>query len=95
MKIANPQSTMPNKQYIRGRKKEYKIVHDLIDQGCIIAQRTAGSHSPIDVFGINKDTKVIYLIQSKPQSYSSSKTRKIYEKLDYLTGLWTIKFLVL
>ena len=42
------------KIYKKGRRKEYKIV-----------QRTAGSHSPVDIIAINKLTKTIKLIQSK------------------------------
>ena len=46
---------MPNKNYIKGRRKEYKICKKLIEKGFDIAQRTAGSHSPIDIIVINKN----------------------------------------
>ncbi len=53
------------KIYKKGRRKEYKIVEDLKKQGYDIVQRTAGSHSPVDIIAINKLTKTIKLIQSK------------------------------
>ena len=85
---------MPNKQYVKGRKKEYKIVHDLKLLGYTIAQRTAGSHSPIDVFAINPLTHTIMFVQSKPTDYPLKAIKKLKQDLSYLTGLWTVKFSV-
>lgn len=55
---------MPNRNYINGRNKEYRIIKFLKAKG-FIAVRSAGSHSPIDVWAINPETKEIMLIQSK------------------------------
>jgi Holliday junction resolvase len=48
--------------YRRGYEIERKIVNMLRDEG-YIAVRSAGSHSPIDVFGIKPD--IIRLVQVK------------------------------
>lgn len=83
---------MPNKQYIKGRNKEYKIIKSLKKDGCDIVQRTAGSHSPIDIIAINKQTKVISFIQSKPDALPISMIRKLYADNSWLNGLWCVTF---
>jgi hypothetical protein len=50
--------------YIKGRRKEYKIIYDERAKGRI-AFRSAGSHSPIDVVSIDIKNKTIFFIQSK------------------------------
>ena len=57
---------MPNPNYIKGRRKEYKIIKTMKQLGYQIAQRTAQSRSPFDVIAINTLTREIKLIQSKP-----------------------------
>lgn len=86
---------MSNKNYIKGRRKEYKIVNDLKKDGWIIAQRTAGSHSPIDVFAINKLTKVIKMIQAKPDSMSKNAKDKINQELNWLNNIFRVEFEVI
>lgn len=80
---------MPNRNYVRGRRKEYKIIQNLKKEGYEIAQRSAGSHSPIDVFAINLETKEILLIQAKPEGYKEKKYQEFEEKLN---GKFTVKF---
>ena len=82
---------MPNANYVKGRRKEYKIVHKYKDEGWDIVQRTAGSHSPIDVIAINRTTRKIKFIQSKPENYHIN---KILEENDWLNGGWTAEFSV-
>ena len=81
---------MPNKNYVKGRKKEYKICKELKEEGFDIVQRSAGSHSPIDVFAINKETKQILLIQSKPEGYKENK----YEEYYWLNDEFEVKFAI-
>lgn len=83
---------MPNSNYVKGRRKEYAIVKDLKDEGFHIAQRSAGSHSPIDVFAINKRTKTIKFVQSKPDNFSTRETKKLINELNYLNGVWKVEF---
>ncbi len=51
--------------YQKGARKEYKIVKQFRDLGYDIVQRTAGSHSRIDIIAIDIKNKIIKLIQSK------------------------------
>ena len=80
---------MPNPAYVKGRRKEYKIVKELKDQGYTIVQRTAGSHSPIDVIAINKETRTIRLIQAKPDGFNSV---KIERELYWLNNVFRVEF---
>ncbi len=61
---------MPNHNYIKGRKKEYRKVSELKTLGCPIAFRSAGSHSPIDVVGINPEERTIMLVQCQTPPYA-------------------------
>lgn len=79
---------MPNKSYVKGRKKEYAICKRLREEGYDIVQRTAGSHSPVDVIAINKEERYILLIQSKPKGYKSRK----YDKFKWLSGKFFVRF---
>lgn len=85
---------MVNKNYQKGRNKEYKIVNSLKSKG-YLAQRTAGSHSPIDVLGINVVGKEIYLIQAKPDSMSDKEKNKIKKENEALNGFYLVSFQVI
>ena len=82
---------MPNSKYVKGRKKEYRVRLQLLNEGYDIAQRSAGSHSPVDVFAISKEKKEILLIQCKPEDYSPDKLNK---KFDWLNGNFKVSFKV-
>ena len=79
-----------NKNYTKGRRKEYKICNQLKSEGWIIVQRTAGSHSPIDVFAIKKGK--IKLVQAKPDNFNAS---KILKELNWLNGKFKVEFEVI
>ena len=83
---------MPNKNYVKGRKKEYLICKRLRDTGWDIVQRSAGSHSPIDIFAIDKESRLIKLIQAKPEGFNS---KKIEENFKWLSGKYTVIFEVI
>ena len=83
---------MGNPQYIKGRKKEYKIVKDLKADGYDIAQRSAGSHSPIDIFSVCRKTMRITFVQGKPDGFDSS---KIEEEYAWLNGKFDVDFKVI
>jgi len=78
-----------NKNYVKGRRKEYKVCKMYKDAGWEIAQRSAGSHSPIDVFAINKKKKIIKLIQAKPDNFNAD---KILKELNWLNGKFKVEF---
>lgn len=82
---------MPNRNYINGRKKEYRIVNAERREGCI-AQRTAGSHSFFDVISINEDKRIIRLIQCKPSTMSDKDIALILEQNKGIDGHYTVIF---
>ena len=84
---------MSNKNYVKGRVKEYKYVKLMREKG-FISQRSAGSHSPWDVVAINPETKQIKLIQCKPDSMNSHQQQKIRDKNKKLNGIFEVSFSV-
>ena len=85
---------MPNRNYEKGRRKEYKIVHREKKLG-FIAFRSAGSHSPIDVVSIDTENKVIRLIQCKPNDMNETKKQKIRNENKELNGEFKVSFSVI
>ena len=84
---------MPNKNYVKGRKKEYKLVkREKLKWR--ISFRSAGSHSPIDVVSIDTEFKVINLIQSKPDFWNEKQRKNLEEKNKDLNGIYKVTFLV-
>lgn len=81
-------------KYRKGRRKEYKICNNLKDKGFKIAQRTAGSRSPIDIIAIKPKEKIIKLIQSKPDSWGKKRTNRLKNKHKDLNGKFNVKFIV-
>ena len=85
---------MPNKNYQKRLRKEYKIVNEYRAKGFEIVQRSAGSHSPIDVFAINIEEGIIEFIQSKPKSMSDKKKRELEFKYIGLNKSFVCRFRV-
>ena len=85
---------MVNSNYIKGRKKEYKVCKEYKDKGYEIAQRTAGSRSPFDVIAISKEIQKIILIQVKPNHISKREVDKIYNNNDWLNTIYRCEFIV-
>ena len=84
---------MPNKNYAKGRRREYSVIDKLRDEGCWeIVQRSKGSHSPIDVFAINKKEKKIKLIQVKPDNFSQFQEDKILKEHSWLSDSFNVEF---
>jgi len=86
---------MPNSRYRKGYKKENKIVNDFKKEGYDICFRSAGSHSPVDVVVINKETKTIKLIQSKKEDFSEFQTKKLLENNNWLNNNFKVEFVVM
>ena len=85
---------MPNKNYVKGRRKEYRIVHALRDRG-FIAFRSAGSHSPVDVVAISTKESKIRLIQAKPDAMSEAAKKRLEEEHKDLNGTFEVEFKVI
>lgn len=82
-----------NRNYKNGANKERRIVNKYRAVG-MLGFRSAGSHSPIDVCIIDKETKRIAFIQSKPKSMSENAKKKLEEEMSFLRGEWSVKFWV-
>ena len=85
---------MVNKNYTRGRRKEYSVCDKLKSEGYNIVQRSAGSHSPIDIFVIDIENKIIKLIQVKAGKFSDKEILKIKEDNINLNGKFEVEFIV-
>jgi hypothetical protein len=85
---------MPNKNYINGVYKERKILNEARSHGCIGA-RSAGSHSPIDLWIIDHPGRTIRLIQCKPDSMPLKTKNRTMRTYEYLNGIYSVKFEVL
>lgn len=85
---------MPNKRYRKGYRKENNLMNAFKEGGCIAA-RSAGSHSPVDVWAINPETKRVYLIQCKPDSMSEKNKNRLREEMKKCNGLFDVSFDVL
>ena len=66
---------MPNNSYLRSTRREREIVNDYRSKGWD-ACRSAGSHSPWDVWCFNPKTKEVHLIQVKTKKGGRTVTRR-------------------
>ena len=72
---------MPNRQYEKGVRFERKIVNEAREAG-LLAFRSAGSHSPVDVVIVNEPMRKIYLIQCKHSKEKHKKLSKEFDKIE-------------
>jgi Holliday junction resolvase len=54
---------LPNLNYNKGRSKEYKAMELLKTDGWVVA-RTAGSHSPVDVFAAKQGATLLVQVKN-------------------------------
>ena len=85
---------MPNKAYIKGVRKERYLVNKARGHG-LLAFRSAGSHSPIDVVIINKHRQTIDFIQAKPKNMSQKQKNMLISEFIYLNGRYKVRYLVI
>lgn len=85
---------MPNSNYKKGYRKEREVVNDARDVG-LIAFRSAGSHSPIDVCIIDKKEKKISFIQCKPDTMSEKAKQRLKDEQVELNDEFMVSFDVL
>ena len=84
---------MPNANYIKGVRKERKFVN-LAREAGLIAFRSAGSHSPIDVCIIDEVNMKIEFLQCKPDSMSNNKKELIEKRYKNLNNKFDVSFKV-
>jgi len=77
--------------YKNGANRERRVIKYLQKEGFDLVFRSAGSHSPIDVFALDSRTKQIWLIQCKPKSLSSSGKSKIEDNIRQFEGCYSVK----
>jgi len=82
---------MPNPKYIKGVAKERALVNEARDKG-LIAFRSAGSHSPIDVCIINPNNLTIQFIQCKSDNHPISQTNKLLNQYKQLNNEFMVSF---
>ena len=86
---------MPNTNYIKGRRYEYKLIKEHKERGFDICQRTAGSRSPVDIFCISFKDRMIKFIQAKPKSMSDAAIQRLEEKEKRFNGIFDCLFRVM
>lgn len=79
--------------YSNGASRERRFVNRLKEEG-FIAFRSAGSHSPIDVVAIHKESKMIYFIQCKPRRMSPNAKRRLQAQYSWLDDVFHTQFKV-
>ena len=82
---------MPNKNYQKGRAKEYRLKRKLENQGYIVL-RTAGSHGFADLVAISQNKHEIKLIQVKPRKYTQKQKKLLMESYNWLNNKFIVKF---
>ena len=82
---------MTNKSYMKGYRKERATVNEARAEGKL-AFRSAGSHSPIDVVIINKDSREICLIQCKAGDLTENQRNRLLEQWGGLNGMYSVRF---
>ena len=78
------------KLYRKGVRFERQIVREAkaVDN---LAFRSAGSHSPVDVFILDDVNKIVYLIQCKHTKHSQKKLKEKFEKTEGgYTVIWKV-----
>lgn len=80
--------------YARGRRREYKAMNLLRRKGCDVVFRSAGSHSPIDVVGIDRTLRKIIFLQCKPESTTEKQRDKLLSGLVWLSDEYQVEFYV-
>lgn len=85
-------------KYTRGREKEYWLVKQLKEQGYDIVIRSAGSHSPVDVWAVDISNKKIKLFQCKKHEGCSmdyiepALKEQLEKENNKLNGLYEVEF---
>ena len=78
-------------QYKKGRRKEYRVVDKLKKLGFEIVVRSAGSHSPIDVWAVDVEGRNMRLIQVKSgKPLGESVKKKLLNKMDRISGYYHV-----
>jgi Holliday junction resolvase len=80
-------------KHTKGIRKEQDIVKEARERG-LLAFRSAGSHSPIDVCIIDKHQKKIFFIQCKPRDMSEKLKNRLEAEHADLNNFYECCFIV-
>ena len=86
---------MPNPQYVKGRRKEYEVCKQLREEGFDIVQRTAGSHSPVDIIAIKRKGRIIRFVQCKSDNLLETQKQAILLHNHWLNNMFEVEFVVI
>ena len=84
---------MGSSEYRKGRKKEYKIMNKARGRG-LLAFRSAGSRSKVDVCVIDVIKKEIVLYQCKPKNITQREIEKLNNEMIATNGTYKMCFKV-
>jgi len=85
---------MPNKNYLKGRGKEYRLKKKYEMMGYIVL-RTAGSHGFADLVCVEPRKKEIIFIQAKPNNFRENEIIKLEKENNFCNGTFEIRFEVI
>jgi len=89
----------PNANYVKGRKKEYAVMKKLREEGFQIVARSAGSHSPVDVWAVKRPSHAdlvnvpvgeIRLVQVKSGKSAKREQKKALEDIREYAGIYVV-----
>jgi Holliday junction resolvase len=80
-----------NKNYEKGVRYERKIVNAARAAG-LIAFRSAGSHSPVDVVIIDPKKRLVSFIQAKKGKSTMTKAQK--REFEAMTTVYSVRFII-
>ena len=82
-----------NKNYQKGRRKEYKLKH-LLEKAGYIVIRSAGSHSFSDLIALDREHKTITFIQCKPSNFSKKAKERLEKEYAWINDEFTTEFTI-
>ncbi len=82
-----------NKNYVKGRAKEYRIKKKYEKEG-YVCLRTAGSHGFADIVCFHPLTRKILCIQAKPDDYPAKAEQRLMDGHNWLNDEFICKFKV-
>jgi Holliday junction resolvase len=82
---------MGNRNYERGRAKEYRVKKQYEKLGCIVI-RASGSHGFADLVALHPLKRHIFFLQVKPKNFSKSQTTRLLNQFNFINDNWVCTF---
>jgi len=84
---------MTNRNYNRGRAKEYRVAEQYRKNGCLVI-RAAKSHGFADLVAVHPKTRHIFFVQCKPRKYSKKAKARLEKQFEWLNDEFICQFQV-